>query len=312
MKFRTEVALKPKPNLISHQTTILTVGSCFSNNIGTILSEQGFELHKNPLGILFNPYSILKSLHNALISEVSENGIIEREGVFFHYDYHSSITGNSKNQLITEIKKRQAKVKTELIKGNRLIITFGTSWVYRESNTNEIVANCHKIPQKNFQKERLGLEELKTLYHDFILDLKHQNPKIELILTVSPVRHIRNGLPENNLSKAVLLLLASHLENIFSFVHYFPSYELIIDDLRDYRFYESDMIHPNQQAIDYVYTHFSDAYFSSRTREIAKLSDQIRKAKNHQYLNATERQKQMHETKISEMETRLNQLKIKT
>lgn len=270
MKFRTEVIIKQKPDFISSKTEMILLGSCFAEEIGKRLEELSFPVSVNPAGIIFNPVSLADLLDNSSSSLVDERMLLARDDQHYHYGCHSKVYGKSKDELIQKIKIIQQQIKTKLTSAEILQITFGTAWAYRHLQTNNIVANCHKIPQKEFSKELLDLEELKQIYLKLFTRLFEINPKLQVLLTVSPVRHIKDGIHENNLSKSILLLLSDYLVNTFSKVSYFPAYELIVDDLRDYRFYKEDLIHPTNQAVDYVFEKFSETYFSNETRRSVK------------------------------------------
>lgn len=284
MKFRTEVFIKQSLDFISHKTEMISLGSCFADEIGTRLKELSFPVSVNPAGIIFNPVSIADLLNNSLTGLVDESMIIMRDANCYHYGFHSKVNGKSKQELIQSIQSIQQQIKTKLTSGDILQITYGTAWVYRHLQTNKIVANCHKIPQKEFSKELLDLEELKEVYAKLFTRLFEINPKLKVQLTVSPVRHIKDGIHENNLSKSILLLLSDYLVTKFSQASYFPAYELIVDDLRDYRFYKEDLIHPSKQAVDYVFEKFSETYFSDETQRTVSATQQKMKLEGHRPL----------------------------
>ncbi|MDA7803935.1 GSCFA domain-containing protein [Crocinitomix sp.] len=309
MKFRINVNISENKGFFNHQSNILTIGSCFANHIYQRLDEQGFEIQSNPFGILFNPVSIEKNIRNSFLGNINEVGIVERNDLFFHYDCHSEIYTDSREGLIKQLSNIQEGFSVTFQGVNRLIITFGTAWVYRHLNTNQIVANCHKMPQKEFKKELLDLDALKTTYNRLLIDLKNKNPKLEILFTISPVRHIKNGVHENNLSKSILLLLVNALVEQFEFAHYFPSYELVMDDLRDYRFFEADLIHPNKQAVDYVFERFQVTYFDEKTAEIGSLAMKINQFENHRTLHPTIVAEEKRKLKLGEMRAQLEKLK---
>ena len=310
MKFRTEVKIESNPGFITHKDKLLAIGSCFSSNMGEFLHQRQFEILYDQFGVLFNPVSIEKNIQNALEESVDEDLILERDGRFYHYDFPTNFMRQDKAELLEHLQSVQHAFSNRFYKSNRLMITFGTAWVYRLISQNQIVANCHKIPQKAFTKELLDLQHLKEHYTALFQDLKQRNPKLEILLTVSPVRHIKNGLHENNLSKSILLLLSNYLSGTFDYVTYFPAYELVIDDLRDYRFFGNDLIHPNSQAIDYVYERFQDAYFSDKTIEIAELSMQLSRLENHHFMAPSEKDLQQNKAQIEELRKRI-ELRLK-
>lgn len=309
MQFRTQLKMAPQVLDFNHKNKILTIGSCFTENVGGRLQANEFQLYVNPFGILFNPISIEKNLRNAIKQEIDERLLVERDQFFYHYDYPSKFFAPAKNLLLDRIAAQQFKFKTDWSSIDRLIITFGTSWVYRHLESNEIVANCHKIPQVQFRKELLDLNLLKPLYLNLLTEMKVQNPSLQILLTVSPVRHTKDGLHENNLSKSILLLLSDYLVKNLDFVRYFPAYELIIDDLRDYRFYREDMIHPTEQAISYVYDRFKEVYFSDKTKEIVKLTDELMKLHSHRALNVAQDNSVLRNRETA-LREKIDQLKI--
>lgn len=301
MKFRTELKTNFIGDVINYQSRILTVGSCFADNIGNHLSEFGFSTTTNPFGIFFNPISIFDALDSALNQKINEDQFVERDGHWFHYDYHSDLTANTKEELRSKIFSCLEQTKNELLTCDVLIVTLGTAWIYKHLKANQYVANCHKMPQTEFEKELIHLESLKNWCHTFFVTLFEKNKNLKVILSVSPVRHIKDGLHENNLSKSVLHLLSNFLNNNFENIIYFPAYELVIDDLRDYRFYKEDLIHPTEQAIEYVFEKFSESYFSEKTKRAVEIKSSILKAENHRFLNATESEKENHQKLIEKL-----------
>lgn len=302
MKFRTELKITKNPGFFNQSHRVLTIGSCFAVHIYERLKKSGFQVENNPFGILFNPHSICKNGKNAYNQTINEEMIVERDERVVHYDFHSSIHAETPAELKSKIHQIQTDFKNSLLTVDRLIITFGTAWVYRNLNTNEIVANCHKVPQVNFSKELLDLDQLIAEYSDWFDHLRTINPKLEILLTVSPVRHIKDGLRENNLSKSILLLLTAALENKFECVSYFPAYELIVDDLRDYRFYKTDLIHPTEQAADYVFEQFKSTYFDENTNKIGELYSKISQIENHKPLHPSQKGDEQRSRKINELE----------
>lgn len=281
MKFTTPVKIIPSANHINHSHDLVSMGSCFADNIGRQLLKDGFRVAVNDLGILFNPTSIQQVIMDALTNNRDENLVVERNKMFYHYGYHAKLYAATKRDLLAKLDEGLKQLKTNLENADYLILTFGTAWVYELIEQDKIVANCHKIKQDSFRKKLLNLTELKSAYTTVFDKLKALNPKLEIILTVSPVRHTKNGLHENNSSKAILHLLTDYLCETYSFVNYFPAYELVIDELRDYRFYKEDMIHPTDQAVEYVYKKFSDIYFEEATvLKVAKIA-KLAKAEKH-------------------------------
>jgi len=310
MKFRTEIISKKQGLTIGHSNRIVSLGSCFAENVGMRLFDREFETVINPFGILFNPISIKKNILNAFENERNKLLFLKREERNYHFDFPSLFSAETQKALAEELQTAQKNFIQSWSNCDRLILTFGTAWVYRHLESDEIVANCHKVPQKAFSKELLRLSDLTREYQPFFKHLKEQNPNIEIILTVSPVRHIKNGIHEDKLSKSTLLLFCDFLEKAFDFVHYFPAYELLMDDLRDYRFYKADLIHPTDQAIDYIYQHFESSYFSDTTLKIVRLTEQLLQLKGHLSRNTSEKDRTQVQLKEEQLVSEIRRLKI--
>jgi len=313
MKFRTELILPESDIKINHQSKLIAIGSCFVENAGNRLKDFKFNIDINPFGIIFNPYSIAKILSNAIQEDFNFNtDFVERNNSFYCYDFHSKYNATKANELLDKIKSTNKETSQNLLNTDVLMLTFGTAWIYKHLPSNQIVANCHKVPQKEFSKSLLDLAELKVLYKNIFTELFTQNPHFKIVLTVSPVRHLKDGFIENNQSKSILLLLSKYLADTFPHqVVYFPSYEFVIDDLRDYRFYNSDMIHPNQQAIDYIFEKFSQSYFDNQTLKILPKINQLNQLVGHHFFNATSEQINKHQQKIKQLQTELLEFNIK-
>ncbi|MEQ9466488.1 MAG: GSCFA domain-containing protein [Ekhidna sp.] len=252
---------------------VLLIGSCFSDEIGEKLKSHKFNAFSNPFGTIYNPHSIFKVLEGGL----NPKDTIESQGVYYHWDAHGSVSGLSETDVSALLVQKNQEMNTFLGNAKWLIIALGTAIVYEYENVG-IVANCHKIPQSKFTKRFLSQKEIigqfARLHAKF-------NPNLKIIFTVSPVRHIRDGLVENNRSKAILLDSIHQLVEEYKNVHYFPAYEILIDELRDYRFYAEDMIHPSSQAINYIWDTFSQTYFDSNTRSFLSEWVKVKAALNH-------------------------------
>lgn len=271
---------------INHDQKIFLIGSCFSDNIGKLLSEHKFKTLSNPDGILFNPLSIYTSLKNTLNqTTANKNLLLQYQHSFYSYLHHSSIHASEKKELIEKINSGTQTAFSFLSTTDVLIITFGTAFYYHHIQLKQTVANCHKQPSNYFEKKLLTVQEIVTLYSDLIKALHATNPNLKIIFTVSPVKYLKDGIVENNISKSTLLLsvhqLAAQLKNCF----YFPAYELVNDDLRDYRFYKEDLAHPNEQAIGYVWQKFSSIFFSEKTLEINQEIEKLNSALSHRVMN---------------------------
>ena len=267
--FRTKINLPSFPFSIHHKHQILSIGSCFAENIGQRLTDLKFQSNLNPFGILYNPVSIATNLKRLLDNKpFLENELFENHGLWHSFAHHSQFSKTDKRATLADIQQQFDQAKTDLKKTNRLIITLGTAHVFEYEKTGEVVANCHKLPGKDFKRRRLTIEEIKEVFLPLLKKVKSQNADLQIIITISPIRHIRDGLLENQKSKAILQLAMAQICEELYFVHYFPAYEIMMDDLRDYRFYEADMIHPNQVAIDYIWNHFQTAFFEDNTKNL--------------------------------------------
>lgn len=279
MQWFTEFPIPKSAFPISHQDQILSMGSCFAQSIGTKLKNHKFQIEINPFGTVFHPLALHDLLEMALFrNSADESYILERDGLFFHYSAHSDLAGTTREELIKKFNQQLTLTRRLLENGNHLILTFGTAWIY-ELNDGKRVANCHKQLQKLFHKRLSSLEEMKLDMGILFDNLSRVFPNLRITLTVSPVRHIKDGVSENQLSKSLLRVLCSELENRFSFVSYFPSYEIMMDELRDYRFYKPDRIHPTEEAEEYIWNKWSNSCFSpetiQKTNEISKIQREL-------------------------------------
>ena len=282
MKLQTKIPLKRKTqNLIDYQSKILLLGSCFSENIGDKLSYFKFQSIQNPFGILFHPKAIENLITNTSNKKVySSDDLIYQNEIWHSFDAHSSLSSASENELLNKLNVAISLTNKKIKEASHIIITLGTSWVYRYIETDTIVANCHKIPQKKFLKELLSVSEISESLARSISLIKSLNSDAAVIFTVSPVRHLKDGFIENTQSKSHLIAAIHTLVNEQD-VSYFPSYEIMMDELRDYRFYAEDMIHPNKTAINYIWRKFIDTWFSEETKSIMKEIDEIQKGLLH-------------------------------
>lgn len=276
--FKLELDIAPPYKKINLADKIYLSGSCFSDEMGDKFKKNKFQVLSNPFGTIYNPYAILKSLGN---KGVDHNEIIESQGVFYHWDAHGIISDLTKSGLITKMEEANKKSRKFLHTAQWLMLTFGTAFVYELNSSGKMVANCHKIPEKKFNKRLLSKEEIIEYFQKTLSYILKINPDIHIILTVSPVRHIREGLIGNNRSKSILIETVHELVEGSTQISYFPSYEILIDELRDYRFYSEDMAHPSQQAVDYIWKKFTTAYFDTETKSFMKEWQQIQSAMNH-------------------------------
>jgi len=281
-QFRTILPIPVSEKKIDHQDQILGIGSCFVENIGRLLAKYKFPFLLNPFGILYNPISIQQSIE-LLLSEntFTQKDLIENHGIWYSFAHHGSFSHPEPAQVLRQINQSLAQARIHLKTTKTVLITLGTAAVFVHKKTDKVVANCHKFPATHFEKKQLSVEEIQTALKACVTQLKTAYPHISIILTVSPVRHIRDGIIKSQRSKAKLLLAAAQLEQTIPTVNYFPAYELMMDDLRDYRFYEKDLIHPNQQAIDYIWEAFKTTYCSAASLQLLIPIKKVLQASQH-------------------------------
>ncbi|MEZ4905970.1 MAG: GSCFA domain-containing protein [Spirosomataceae bacterium] len=280
MNFRTELHIPENTHKITLQTPILTLGSCFAEVMGGRFKANKIPTLANPFGTVFNPISMAKLLTQAIENQVPDPQLyIENQGVWFHYDFHSSLWADSREALEVILLQKISEVHQWLQKTKFLMITFGTAFMYRHLETQQIVANCHKIPASSFQRTLLDTATIVDTFQD-LQNLLTAHYDLQTILTVSPVRHTRDTLPLNAVSKSILRV-ACHELNQNTSIHYFPAYEILLDDLRDYRFYQPDLIHPTEVAETYIFDKFSNAYFDETLKAFIIEWHKLQKALNH-------------------------------
>lgn len=311
MKLKTNIPLKPADNQIDYQSQLVLLGSCFSDNIGGKLNYFKFQSLQNPFGILFHPLAI----ENLVSRAVREDSYTEQD-VFFSnerwhcFDAHSDLSNSSKEKLLQKLNDSLQRTKRQIKKSTHIVITLGTAWFYRKRGSNAVVANCHKVPQKEFSKEVLSIGTIITSLKKTIKLVQTVNQNAQFIFTVSPVRHLKDGFVENQRSKAHLIAAIHEVIDSPSLgggwgEEYFPSYELMMDELRDYRFYEADMIHPNQVAIDYIWEKFKEVWISTNAYSTMEKVDAIQKGLQHRPFHPESEQ---HETFLVSLEEKITYL----
>ncbi|MDD4922119.1 MAG: GSCFA domain-containing protein [Bacteroidales bacterium] len=282
MEFRTTVPVHTSEFHLTHADKVMILGSCFAENIGNSLKESGFRVTLNPFGVLYNPASVGMALQRLWQDQpFRKEELVEYDGFFHSFSHHSSFSGTDPESTLEKINTAFSLAALDLKDVSCLMITFGTSWVYSLPSTDQIVANCHKMPEDHFLRRRLSVNEIEYFYIELLEALFQENPNLKVLFTVSPIRHTKDGFHENTLSKSTLHLAIEGLCESFEQVFYFPAYELLMDDLRDYRFYAEDMLHPSVVAQRYVWENFSDTCFSKPTKEIVRQIQQLRKAMEH-------------------------------
>jgi lysophospholipase L1-like esterase len=302
MQFRTKIPILQSDFKIDYNSKIVSFGSCFATNMADKLDHFKFENSCNPFGIIFNPVSIEK-----LIYRIVNQSFYTESDIFFHnerwhcYEIHSDLSNSNKEQFLENLNDLVKTSLIQLLQSSHIIITFGTSWVYRNIATNAVVANCHKVPQKEFLKEILSVGTIEKSIQNTIDLIRKINPSVNFIFTVSPVRHLKDGFVENQISKAYLISAIHKVLQVPPSGEegaYFPSYEIMMDELRDYRFYAEDMVHPNSVAIDYIWQRFSETSISEESQSIMKEVETIQKGLAHRPFNPNSESHQMFLSKL--------------
>lgn len=291
MEFTTPVSLPAPAFTFSYADKIQTFGSCFAENLGEKLADGRFDVDRNPFGILYNPASIAKAIRLLLASTPYRADQLHIHQELAHsFDHHGSFSSPSPQETLRRINDRLALSGRRLREASRLIVTFGTAYVYRLKTSGQVVANCHKLPAGCFERSLLTPGEIVAEWGELLPRLRAVNPEVKILFTVSPIRHLKDGLHANQISKAVLLLAVERLTaSDPGRLAYFPAYELMMDELRDYRFYADDMLHPSPQAVAYIWQKFADTYLPQPTRAALNEWEEIRKALNHRPLYAESR-----------------------
>ncbi|ALJ06082.1 GSCFA domain-containing protein [Pseudalgibacter alginicilyticus] len=312
MKLQTQIPSKKQESniLIDYTANVLLLGSCFSENIGKKLEYFKFKYLQNPFGILFHPKAIETLISNA----VNEKEFAEKD-VFFHneqwhcFDAHSVLSNVSKKDLIDQLNSQIELTNQQICNATHIIITLGTAWVYTYVESKLVVANCHKVPQKQFDKALLSIEEITILLKNIVDLVAGINNKATIIFTVSPIRHLKDGFVENTQSKAHLISAIHQMldsngksSNVGA---YFPSYEIMMDELRDYRFYSEDMIHPNQTAINYIWEIFKAVWISEDALKVMNNVDIVQKGLQHRPFNE---HSEAHQRFLEKLEVKKHQL----
>lgn len=284
MQFRTTVKIESLKQKIGHNDSILSLGSCFADNIASRLAAAKFQITASPSGVLFNPESIASAIERySRAAAPTAEELREGDEGWYSFDFHSSLSHSEREVALAQMQQAVEQGAEALAKAKVVIVTFGTAWVYRLKENGRVVANCHKQHQSLFSREMLSIEEIVERYAPLMEGVLAGK---KVIMTVSPIRHLSDGLEANSLSKAILRVAIDKLVERYDNVHYFPSFELLNDDLRDYRFYADDMTHPSAVAIDYIWERFEEYAFSAATIDIIKRLRKIADAVAHRPLNA--------------------------
>jgi hypothetical protein len=307
MNFRTPLQVTPSVHKISLQTPVLALGSCFAEVMGEKLLANKFSTQVNPFGVIFNPVSLAGLLESVLAGTPADpHGVVNTPDGWRHYDFHSRIAAASPEELLQLANHRIGQTGKFLQTAQWLLLTLGTSFVYRRPGTDRVAANCHKVPGKYFVRELLPPEAVFSSLSDTITQLTARYPMLKIVLTVSPVRHLKDTLPLNAVSKSILRVACHQLTEVHEHVQYFPAFEIMTDDLRDYRFYKADMIHPSEVAEAYIWQKFTEAFMDDPTRAFLQEWEKIRQAMAHRPFNV---QAPAHQTFIRNTIARLNGLR---
>ena len=281
MKFRTEIEIAPLAEGVGYDAKIFALGSCFAENISERLKRAKFSVDSNPFGVLFNPFSIANALER--LDDARSFAVCDIKAgreCFFSFDAHSSLDGKSHTEAFANINRAVALGSKALHEADWVILTFGTAWVYEREG--RVVANCHKQPAVEFSRRRLSVQEIVERYSRLFEGVLRDK---KVVLTVSPVRHLGDGLQENSVSKATLRLAVEELVAKYDNASYFPSYEILMDDLRDYRYYGDDLAHPSKMAIEYVWEKFCGAVLAEEAKTKLPQVEQIVAAAEHRPFN---------------------------
>jgi hypothetical protein len=308
--FRTIIKPEKPPFTISHQDRIMTIGSCFSEHIGQYFGRYKFHININPFGQQYNPYSISNAI-NRLLSRLpyTEADLIQQDELYHSYDYHGDFSKAGKEETLTYINTNLSIAAEALKQTSVLFLTFGTSHYFRLRESGKVVSNCHKVPGRAFDFELMKPDEIVHELENSLTSLWGINPAVKVILTVSPVRYFAFGHYENSVSKAHLFTAIHALREKYPQLYYFPAYELVMDDLRDYRFFADDMLHPGQQAISYVWESMAQTLLPASTHNLLKELDEIISAANHRPRNP---QSQVYKKFIENTLTKIQNFSQKT
>lgn len=286
MKFRTEIEIPQHHNPINHSEKILTIGSCFAQNIGEYFINGKLDVLVNPFGVLYNPVSILNSVKLLTGSiKFTEEDLVYDQGEWHSFYHHTDFSHHEKNVVLKNINDSLESTSEFIRNANRVIFTYGSSYVYELYESGIIASNCHKIDSGKFKRYRLSAGKVREAIRSALDEILTLNKNCEFIFTVSPVRHWKDGAIDNQLSKSTLILAVNEIVKNNPRCIYFPSFEIMMDDLRDYRYYESDLVHPNKSAKDYIWEKFSESMMSENCREIVKEVENISRAKSHRVRN---------------------------
>lgn len=282
MELRTTFIVPPSEKKISYSTPSVFIGSCFATSIGRQFELGRMPVVINPFGTVYNPASVYNTINTIIAKkEYSFKDLFNYEGKWLSFSHYTDFSSVNPEVLLERINRNIFTASSFLSVSKFLFITFGTAWVYELKQTGRIVSNCHKLPASEFTRRMLSVEEITSIWTELLVNLSSRFPELQIVFTVSPVRYMKDGAHSNQISKSILFLAIEELQERFPSVGYFPAYELIMDDLRDYRFYENDMLHPSTAAIEYIWEVFKDSYFDEKSIGIYQEIAKIIKAREH-------------------------------
>ena len=303
MILQTEIKIQPLEQTIHYGDGLLFLGSCFADEVGGLCRGLGFDALVNPFGVLYNPASIAQSVTRLDNGKpfTSEEVIRVGEGQYCTFSHNTAFWNVSESALLEQVNQSLAEAHAHFVKSKWIILSLGTSWVFRDKENGLVVSNCHKLPAARFERVFLSVEQSVH----YLAEIVQRHPEKQFIFTVSPLRHLKDGLHENQLSKAALLLAVDQVCKQFGNAHYFPAYEILLDELRDYRFYKEDMVHPTEQAVRYIWERFADFAIDPKEKPAMKAAAELKQMLQHRPLfpesESFKKFEQLKEKKISEL-----------
>ena len=303
MNLQTEIKINPLEQTIHYADGLLFLGSCFADEVGALCRGLGFDALVNPFGVLYNPASIVQSVKrlNSGKPFCHDDVIRVGEGQCCTFSHNTAFWNTTEEALLQQVNQSLAEAHAHFLDSKWVVISLGTSWVFRNKETQEVVSNCHKLPAHQFERQFLSVEQSSQYFSEIV----QQHPQKQFIFTVSPLRHLKDGLHENQLSKAALLLAVDQVCKQFENAHYFPAYEILLDELRDYRFYKEDMVHPTEQAVRYIWERFVDFAVDPKEKSAMKAAAELKQMLQHRPLfpesEAFRRFELLKKQKISEL-----------
>lgn len=282
MILQTEIKIQPLEQTIRYGDGLLFLGSCFADEVGALCRGLGFDAMVNPFGVLYNPASIAQSVERLDTGQAFEHDdvIVVGEGQYCTFSHNTAFWSDSETALLEQANRSLAEAHAHFMASKWVVISLGTSWVFKDKVNGKVVSNCHKLPANQFDRQFLSVEQSSQ----YLSEIVHRHPEKQFVFTVSPLRHLKDGLHENQLSKAALLLAVDKVCMAYDNAHYFPAYEILLDELRDYRFYKEDMVHPTEQAVRYIWERFADFAIDPKERPAMKAAAELKQMLQHRPL----------------------------